>query len=453
MSGSSTNTTKRSSTAKEPSLRRVLTLGDLIWYGIILIQPIAAVPLFGVADRLSEGHVVTTIAIAMVAMMLTAISYGAMASVYPTAGSAYTYVGRGLNLHLGFLTGWAMVLDYFMIPILNCIYGALTLNRLFPTVPYLIWAALFVLIITGLNLIGVQATARTNQVLLIAMALVIGVFVVMAIEYVARIHGIGGIVSVTPFYAPGTFHLSSIATATSLAALTYVGFDGITTLTEEARNPKRDIMRATVLVCLLTGILSGLQVYLAQLVWPDYRTFPSFDTAFLDVAMRAGGQSLFTAFAVILVLASLGSGLAGQAGAARLLLGMGRDRALPPRIFGHVGARSRVPTYNLLLLGAVSFCGASLLSFERAADLVNFGAFLAFIGVNVVAVRYFHAQGKRSASWMAGAGAIFCVLIWWNLPTPSKIAGFLWLGLGLVYLAVLTRGFRREPMGMDAIGK
>ena len=437
----------------QPSLRRVLTLGDLVWYGIVLIQPIAAVPLFGVADSLSQGHVVTTISIAMVAMILTAVSYGVMATVYPTAGSAYTYVGRGLNLHLGFLIGWAMVLDYFMIPILNTIYGALTLNRLFPNIPYLVWAALFVVIITSLNLLGVQATARTNQILLITMSLVIGIFVVLSAGYVMRTHGAGGLLSLAPFYTRGTVHLGSIATATSLAALTYVGFDGITTLTEEALNPTRDIMRATVLVCLLTGVLSVLQVYLAQLVWPDYRSFPDINTAFMDVAMRVGGKHLFDGFAFILVLASLGSALAGQAGAARLLLGMGRDRALPVRIFGHVGAIRRVPTYNVLLLSAASLVGAFLLSFERAAELVNFGAFLAFIGVNIVAALHFRSRGRLKAALMSWAGAIFCVCIWLSLPAPSKIVGFVWLGIGLLYLLILTRGFRREPMGMDSLGK
>jgi amino acid transporter len=436
---------------RQPSLRRVLTLGDLVWYGIVLIQPIAAVPLFGIADQLSQGHIVTTILIAMVAMMFTAVSYGAMANVYPTAGSAYTYVGRGLNLHLGFLTGWVMLLDYLIIPIINTIFGALTLNRILPSVPFMVWVALFVVIITALNLLGVQTTARTNQILLAAMSLVIGIFFVMAISYVGRRFGVHALFSTVPFYNPRTFHLHAVATATSLAALTYIGFDGITTLTEEARNPKRDIMRATVLVCLLTGILSGLQVYLAQLVWPDYLTFPDANTAFMDVALRTGGKFLFDGFAFILILASLGSGLAGQAGAARLLFGMGRDGALSSAFFGYVGRKRRVPSYNILLIGLCAFLGALVLSFERAAELLNFGAFLAFIGVNVVAMRHFHSLRRWGAALMSGFGAIFCICIWWSLPTPAKVGGSVWLCLGVIYLAILTRGFRQDPVAINSI--
>jgi putrescine importer len=433
------------------TLRRVLTLGDLVWYGIVLIQPIAAVPLFGIADQLSQGHTVTTILVAMIAMMFTAVSYGAMANVYPTAGSAYTYVGRGLNLHLGFLTGWVMLLDYVIIPIINTIFGALTLARLFPSVPYMAWVALLVVIITLLNLLGIQTTARANQILLVAMSLVIGIFFVMGISYIARRFGFHALISTVPFYNPLTFHLSSVATATSLAALTYIGFDGITTLTEEARNPKRDIMRATVFVCALTGILSGLQVYLAQLVWPDYLAFPDPNTAFMDVAQRVGGKFLFNGFAVILILASLGSGLAGQAGAARLLFGMGRDKALPSAFFGYVGRKRRVPTYNILLIGICAFLGAFALSFERAAELLNFGAFLAFIGVNVVATKHFLSLRRRGAALMSALGAIFCVCIWWSLPTPAKAGGFVWLCVGVIYLAILTKGFRKDPVAIDSI--
>src|SRR5690242_10805744 len=250
-----------------PRLRRVLKLWDLIFYGIVVIMPIAAVPLFGVAQKLSDGHTVTTILIAMCAMMLTAFSYGRMAALYPSAGSAYTYVGRGLNPHLGFLAGWAMFLDYLIVPLICTIYGALTVQRVMspflPHVPgrllYAFLAALFAGAMTYLNLRGIRSTATTNVILLVIMCGVIGVFIVLAIRYLFDLQGWGGILSTTPFYNPRTFHLRSIATATSFAALTYIGFDGVTTLAEDVENPKRNVLMATVLVCLFTGLFSGLQ--------------------------------------------------------------------------------------------------------------------------------------------------------------------------------------------------
>jgi putrescine importer len=431
--------------SEKTQLRRALTLKDLIFYGIVLIQPIAAIPLFGIADKISQGHVAATIFIAMAAMMLTAFSYGKMAMVYPAAGSAYTYVTQGLNVHLGFFTGWAMVLDYLLIPIINTIYGALTLHRMFPSASYLFWTALLTVLMTFLNVLGVRSTARTNDFLLLIMSVVIVAFVFLAIRYLWKLGGPTELFSTLPFYDPKTFSLSSLATATSLAALTYIGFDGITTLSEEAIHPQRDILRATVLVCLLTGILSGVQVYLAQRVWPDYSSFPNAETAFMDVANRVGGKGLFQGFAAILVIASLGSGLAGQAGAARLLFGMGRDSALPRKFFGHLEPRRQVPVYNTILIGVIAFAGSQVLNFETAAELLNFGAFLAFMGVNLVALRngYAKQHSFRSAQGIVAAlGFLFCLWIWWHLPHAAMFVGSVWLALGVLYYAILTRGFR-----------
>lgn len=440
----------------EPQLRRVLTLWDLVFYGIVLIQPIAAVPLFGIADKLSRGHVVTTILIAMIAMMLTAFSYGRMATAYPAAGSAYTYVGRELNPHLGFLTGWAMTLDYLVIPIINTIYGALTLARLFPGVPYIVWAAMIAALTTCLNLWGIRSTARSNIVLLVVMSAVIVAFLILAVHYLVHLDGVKALFSLHPFYDPGKTDFSSIATATSLAALTYIGFDGVTTLSEEVHDPKRNILRATVLVCFLTGVFSGIQVYLAQLVWPDFSTFPNVETAFMDVSRRVGGLALFDGMAFILVVASIGSGLAGQAGAARLLFGMGRDNALPRKIFGHIDPKHRVPTYNIWLIGVIAFLGAMFLNWERAAEVLNFGAFLAFMGVNLAAVRHFYlSSGRKGQRQVAkdlllpAVGFIFCLWIWWSLPRPAKIVGCFWLAGGLIYSGIMTRGFRKPPTTMD----
>jgi amino acid transporter len=286
--------------APTPHFRRVLTLWDLIFYGIVLIMPIAPVPMFGIAQKLSRGHFVTTILIAMAAMIFTAVSYGRMAALYPTAGSAYTYVGRGLNPHLGFLTGWAMFLDYLIQPLLNGIFVALTVKRFIPHIPYAVLAAVFVGIMTFLNLRGIRATARANIVLLTLTSIVIVTFMLLAVRYLFHLEGWGGIFSFQPFYDPKTFDARTIWTATSYAALTYIGFDGVTTLAEDVENPKRNVMLATVSVCLFTGIVGGAEVYLGQRIWPDYSTFPNLETAFMDITRRVGGPTLFQALGVAL---------------------------------------------------------------------------------------------------------------------------------------------------------
>lgn len=439
-----------------PRLRRVLTLWDLIFYGIVVIMPIAAVPLFGVAQKLSRGHTVTTMLIAMVAMMLTAVSYGRMAALYPSAGSAYTYVGRALGPHLGFLAGWAMFLDYLIIPLICTLYGALTVQRLLPGVPYVVLAALFAGTMTFLNLRGIRATARTNVVLLTLMCAVIGAFIVLAIRYLFRQQGWAGVASAQPFYNPQTFDFHAIRTATSLAALTYIGFDGVTTLAEDVENPKRNVLLATVLVCMFTGGFSGLQVYLAQRVWPDWESFPNLETAFMDVSQRVGGWALFQAMAFILILANLGSGLSGQVGAARLLFGMGRDNVLPRKVFAYLDPRRNNPTYNIWIVGVLAFAGSQVLRYELAAELLNFGAFLAFMGVNLATVReyYFRTRTGRERRLLTdalvpGLGFLFCLGIWLSLPTPAKLAGGVWFLAGIVFAAIKTRGFRIQPTPID----
>lgn len=444
------------SAAPTPRLRRVLTLWDLIFYGIVLIMPIAPVPIFGIAQKLSRGHFVTTILLAMVAMIFTAISYGRMAALYPTAGSAYTYVGHGLNPHLGFLTGWAMFLDYLIQPLLTGIFVALTVKRFIPHVPYAVLAAVFVGIMTLLNLRGIRATARANVVLLTIASIVIVAFIVLAVRYLFHLQGWGGIFSFQPFYDPKTFDARTIWTATSYAALTYIGFDGVTTLAEDVENPKRNVMLATVSVCLFTGIVGGIEVFLGQRIWPDYSTFPNLETAFMDVTRRVGGPILFQALGVVLILSCVGAGMTGQVGAARLLFGMGRDNALPRRFFGYLDPKFNTPTRNIWLIGIVAYVGTLLISFEEAGEILNFGAFLAFMGVNLATFWQFtivpQSGRKRrlfSDAVMPLLGFLFCLWIWLGLKTPAKVVGGIWLLVGLTYSAIKTRGFRTQPVMID----
>jgi putrescine importer len=446
-----------SATPAAPTLKRVLGLWDLVFYGIVLIQPIAAVGLFGIAMQMSRGHMVTTILIAMVAMMLTAVSYGRMASLYPSAGSAYTYVTHGLNSHLGFVAGWAMILDYLIVPIVSTIYAALTLSRMVPSVPYSAWVLLIGAATTVLNVRGIRATARSNVILLFSMCAVITVFMVAAVHFVWAREGLRGLFTTLPFYNPATFSLREVFTATSFAALTYVGFDGVTTLAEEVENPRRNVLLATTLVCALTGIFSTIQIYLAVLVWPQYSTYPNAETAFLDVCRRAGGPWLYQAIAATLFVACFGSALTGQVGAARLLFGMGRDNVLPKRFFGSLHGQSGTPLFNLLLLGALTIAGSLTLSYEHAAEVLNFGAFLAFMGVNAAAAAAFYfRRPARERSLLKDAaapaiGLLFCLVIWVSLPTLAKWIGSAWVALGIAYLAVQTRGFTRAPVSLSFI--
>ena len=432
-------------------LRRVLSVWDLILYGIVAVTPSAPATVFGLAELRSHGHAVVTILAAMVAMVLTAISYGRMAALYPSAGSAYTYVGRGLHPYLGFISGWAMLLDYVISPLFCVIYGSLALERALPALPYPICAALFAGGITFLNLRGIRATTRTNQVLLVFMFGVLLSFIVLAVRYIAMQEGWASLFSVKPFYDPHTFHVRDIAAATSFAALTYLGFDAVTTLAEDVKNPRRNVMLAAVSVCAFTGIFGGLLVYLGQLAWPNYNTYSNIETAFIEVTGRVGGLWLFQAMAILLVVANIGAGMTTQVGAARLLFGMGRDDVIPRRYFAHLHPVRNTPNRNIWLVGILAYVGALVMSYELTAEILNFGAFLGFMGVNLAVLWQFwvrraerHQREFFADVVLPALGFLFCTVIWLGLGAPAKIAGGIWFVIGLFVLTTHTRGFRQQ---------
>jgi putrescine importer len=455
------NTSAPSSAA--PRLRRTLTLWDLIFYGIVLIQPIAPVPLYGVAQKLSDGHFVTIILIALFAMLITAVSYGRMGALYPTAGSAYTYVGKGLNPHLGFLAGWAMILDYLLQPLINTVWMATALHeRYLPQIPYIVWALAIAGIMTALNLAGVKSSARANKVLLAVMSVVVAFFVWLAIRYLWHGQGWAGLLSTEPLYNPKTFNSHKILTATSFAALTYIGFDGVTTLAEDVENPKRNVLLAVVLTCIFAGVCSGFEAYLGARVWPDWRSFPNLETAFMDICSRVGGVVLFNAMGFILIVAAFGSGLTGTLGAARLLFGMGRDNVLPKKFFGYLKPGTSTPTYNILLIGGLAFTGAVALNYigsayEHAGELLNFGAFLAFMGVNFACFWQFSVIAKKAGAQrrlvrdaiLPIIGFLFCLVIWLNLNIIAKTVGGIWFAIGIFYVGYKTNWFRSKPVMID----
>jgi putrescine importer len=433
-----------------PHLQRVLSLSDLFWYGIVAVTPSAPATIFGLADSESRGHVVVTVLAGMVAMVLTAISYGRMASLYPSAGSAYTYVSRGIHPYIGFAAGWAMLLDYIVIPLFCVIYGTLALQRALPWLPFFVGSAIFAGGITLANLRGIRATARNNQILLAIMFVVLGAFLIFAVRYLWMRQGFSGLFSFAPFYNPATFSVRRIAQATSFAALTYLGFDAVTTLAEEVENPRRNVMLAAVGVCLFTGLFGGLLCYFGQLVWPEYNSFSNPDTAFIDVTGRVGGPLLLQATALLLVVANIGAGLTSQVGAARLLFGMGRENVLPPRIFARLHPVHNTPDRNVILLGVVAFVGAQFMSYELTAEILNFGAFLGFMGVNAAVLWQYgvrspagHRRNAISDMILPFIGFVFCGVIWVGLATPAKIAGSAWLLVGVLVVGWRTEWYRK----------
>jgi len=438
--------TDASATTAGPRLRRTLTLRDLILYGVIVIQPVAPMSVFGVLSQRGRGHVVTAILIAMVAMLFTGISYGRMARAYPSAGSAFTYVAQEVNPALGYVTGWSMVMDYMLNPLICTIWCAEQTHQFAPGIPLWGWKVFFAMVFTLLNIQGIKTSARINTIMAIFMGAVVAVIFAAAARYIlGHPHAEQGFFT-RPFYDPRTFTYAGLFGCTSIAVLTYIGFDGISTLSEEAENPRRNILLATVMTCLVIGLLSAVEVYVAQLIWPAVEKFPDIDTAYVYVAARAW-KPLFPIVGFTLLLANFGSGMGAQIGAARLLYGMGRSDALPKSFFGVVDERHRVPRNNVVFVGAMALLGAFLLSYERGAEMLNFGALIAFMGVNLAAfLRYYvRAQEKKLTNLVPPVlGFFICLALWLNLSRPAKLYGSIWMAAGILFGIWKTRGFREQ---------
>ena len=471
--------------AHAPSLKRSLTLSDLILYGVIVIQPVAPMSVFGVLSDRGHGHVVTTILIAMVGMLFTAFSYGRMARVYPSAGSAFTYVGQEINPALGYVTGWSMVMDYMLNPMICIIWCSQQAHVFAPGVPYAAWAVFFAIVFTGLNIQGIKTSARVNTLLAAGMGAVVAVFLMAAARYVFGNPHDGAAYFTRPFYDPQMWDIKAVLGATSIAVLSYIGFDGISTLSEEAENPRRNILLATVLTCFVIGILSAVEVYSAQLIWPAAEAFPNSDTAFTYVAGRAWAP-LFAVVGFTLLVANFGSGMGAQIGAARLLYGMGRSKALPQSFFGVVDPKRRVPRNNVVFVGLVALIGAFILSYGLGAEMLNFGALIAFMGVNLAAFIRYHVRESGASSvppllitgvvillvllpfqsmvlWAVAAlgllvlaiwtpplaGFTICFFLWKNLSWKAWIVGGIWMVVGIVVGAIKTRGFRGNLINFE----
>ena len=477
-------------TSHAPRLRRTLTLSDLILYGIIVIQPVAPMSVFGVLSVAGKGHVVTTLLIAMVAMLFTAFSYGRMARAYPSAGSAFAYVGQEIHPALGYVTGWSMVMDYMLNPMICIVWCSQQAHVFAPHVPYIVWAIFFGGIFTFLNIQGIKTSARVNTLLAAGMGAVVAIFFVAAARYIFSQPHDGTDFFTRPFYDPQLWDIKAVLGATSIAVLSYIGFDGISTLSEEAENPRRNILLATVLTCFVIGVLSAVEVYAAQLIWPASQPFPNVDTAFTFVAGRAW-VPLFAIVGFTLLVANFGSGMGAQIGAARLLYGMGRSGALPPSFFGAVEPKRHVPRNNVLFVGTIALIGALLVSigwfsYGLGAEMLNFGALIAFMGVNLAAfIRYNVREAKQSpilpailtvvviaiglypgstmnAYIVAGiclvvlaliappmAGFTICFFLWKNLSWPAWKAGGVWMLLGIAFGAWKTRGFRGDLVNFE----
>lgn len=436
-----------------PELRKTLGLRGVVLFGLAYMTPIIVLGIFGVIADASRGASAGAYLLATVAMLFTASSYARMARHYPVAGSSYTYVRRSLNPHLGFVVGWTILLDYLFLPLVIWLIGAAYLGGEFPGVPSWVWIVLFIVITSALNVIGLKVADKANFVLMAFQLLVLAFFVVLSVHYLVGQSGGGSLFSSVPLVGTGGF--GAVTSGAAIAAYSFLGFDAVSTLTEEARDPRRTIPRAIVLIALIGGTIFLIVAYVVTLVQPGFG-FPNADSLAADIARTIGGTLFASVFIAGLIIGQFTSGLAAQASVARLLYAMGRDGVLPRRFFGALSNRFQTPVLNIALCGLIGLAAIGL-DVTTSTSFINFGAFLAFTLVNVAVLAHFlrHRGTERLHPLpyvvIPAIGAVVDLYLLTKLDGRALTLGGCWLALGVIYLLVLTRGFRKAPPELSSL--
>ncbi|UOQ92131.1 APC family permease [Halobacillus shinanisalinarum] len=426
-------------------LQRRLKLIHVVAIGIAYMSPFAVFDTFGIASDVSSGHVPLAYIVVFIAILFTALSYGKLVKKHPTAGSVYTYTKNTINPYVGIIVGWVTFIAYLALPMINALLAKIYLSSGFPQVPSWVWIIGLISIISILNIFGVKIAASINILLVVFQFLVGTIFIYLNVRAITE--GPKHFISLSELI-PSGMEFSGVFAGAALLALSFIGFDAITTLSEETIKPKKTIPRAILLVASIGGIFFFTITYFMQSLFPDVSVFESIEGASPEIASIIGGNLFLSFFLAGALFSVFASGLAAQVSASRLLYAMGRDEVIPKRFFGYLHPKYNSPIPNILLVGLLSL-SALFLDLRTATSLINVGAFTAFSFVNIcVITNYFrHKEFGSTLSNLIGPliGLGFVLYLWSNLDLYSIIIGLVWALLGVLYLTLSTGFFKKEP--------
>lgn len=429
-------------------LKKSLTLLPVVMIGLAYMQPMTLFDTFGIVSGLTSGHVATAYAFALIAILFTAVSYGKLVRRFPSAGSAYTYAQKAISPHVGFMVGWSSLLDYLFMPMINILLAKNYFEALVPGIPSWIFVVLLVAFMTMSNLRGIKTVANFNSVIVVLQVVVMIGITGMVIYGVAHGEGAGTLTSSQPFWSADA-HVVPMITGATILCFSFLGFDGISSLSEETKDAERTIPRAIFLTALIGGLIFIVASYFLQLYFPDISRFKDPDSSQPEIMLYVAGHVLQFGILIFSVVTVLASGMAAHAGVSRLMYVMGRDGVFPERFFGYIHPKWRTPSLNVLLVGAVALM-AIRFDLVTATALVNFGALVAFTFVNLSVIAQFWIREKRNRTLrdhfnylvLPMLGALTVGALWINLEESSMVLGLIWAAVGIVYLAFVTRSFR-----------
>lgn len=430
-------------------LRKTLTLIPVVMMGLAYMQPMTLFDTFGIVSGLTHGHVATAYAFALIAILFTALSYGKLVKRFPSAGSAYTYAQKSISPTVGFMVGWSSLLDYLFMPMINILLAKIYFEALVPSIPSWIFVVALVAFMTISNLRSIKTVANFNT-LIVTLQMGIVVIIVGLI-----IHGImagdGGsqtLASTKPFWSENAQMVPMITGATILC-FSFLGFDGISSLSEETKDAERVIPKAIFMTALIGGLVFIGASYFLQLYFPDISRFKNPDASQPEIMLFVAGKTFQFGVLIFSSITVLASGMAAHAGVSRLMYVMGRDGVFPQRFFGYIHPEYRTPALNVLLVGAIALLSITF-DLVTATALINFGALVAFTFVNLSVISQFWIREKRNKTLkdhfnylvLPVCGALTVGALWVNLEESSMVLGLIWGAIGLIYLACVTKSFR-----------
>ncbi|MBC9953799.1 APC family permease [Leucobacter sp. cx-42] len=429
-------------------LRRTLGLPTLILFGISYMSPVAVFTTYGLINQQTGGLLPATYLVATLAMLLTAYSYGRMVASVPTAGSAYRYARQSFGPHIGFMTGWTLMLDYLFLPMVSFLLAGVYLNSIIPSVPQWAFSVGLLLVVFALNVLGVKLVSRVSAIIMGLTAIIIGIFVVLGFAKSEVEPG-----QMFASFSPSGDQLPLVIAGAAILAFSFLGFDGISTMAEETKNPRRTVPRATILATLIAGVLFALVAWAGNLAHPSLN-YDNVDAAGVEIMVQLGGQIFGVIFVIVYVMGCFASAMVSQASVSRILLTMGRDGVLP-RGLAYVHPRFQTPVIALALVAFVALL-STVLTIEQAVVMINFGALVAFSMVNLSVIKHYLIDRKEVSvgsifrhGLIPALGFVVTAFLWTQLSGPAFIVGFVWLGAGLVYLAISTRFFTKKPVEVD----
>lgn len=438
-----------------PRMQRVLTTPALVFFGLAYMVPLGIFTTYGQVTVLSQGHLPVAYIITLAAILFTALSYCRITSQLPLSGSAYSYVQKTFGGNLGFLVGWTQLLDYLFLPIINYIAIGIFVNQAFPSIPMGVIICATIFLVTSLNILGIKLVSSMNMLIIILQLLFIGVFLYLCFRTSAPLN-------ITALMAPLAFtqdQVSGLFAGAAVLCLAFLGFDAISTMAEETKDAKRSLPRAIMFTVMIAGALFVIVSYCSHLIYPQWQDFlPNTDIASLAVMQRVGGSLMGAGFVLFYVTGVFASAMTSQASIVRIFYAMGREGVLPKSIFAYIHPRLNTPVISIIFVGFTSLL-ALVLSLNLVASMISFGALIAFTFVNLSVIKLFIIDSKEASHSMRtlftclilpSIGVLLTLWLWTSLDNEALTVGMIWLSIGVCYLAVLTKGFRKTPPAISA---